>query len=119
MGPLGAWEALWEDGHDRSGEGHQCRPQGLGLLGQRRALACAVRARRGVEAVRHLRAARFAQAVDETGALVGRRRDGLGGSQVATHPPREGPQCRARVLDRACGETQSDGDAMRTGAHPS
>ena len=100
-------------------QGHEGVAQGLRLAGQGLDRAFAVRALVGVEALRHRRAAMFSQAVDETGELVGRRRDGCGGSQAATHPPIEGPQCRACLLDRACGETQSDGDAMRAGTHPS
>ena len=99
-------------------QGHEGVAQGLRLAGHGLDLAFAVRVLVGVEALRHRRAAMFSQAVDETGERVGRRRDGVGGSQAATHPPIEGPQCRARVLDRARGETQSDGDAMRAGAHP-
>jgi hypothetical protein len=100
-------------------QGHEGVAQGLRLAGHGLDLACAVLALVGVEAVLHRRAAMFEQAVDETGELVGRRREGFGGSQAATHPPIEGPQGRACMLDRACGATQSDGDAMRAGTHPS
>ena len=100
-------------------QGHEGVAQGLRLAGHGLDLAFAVLALVGVEALLDIRVAMLSQAVDETGELVGRRREGFGGSQAATQPPIEGPQCRARVLDRACGETQSDGDAMRAGAHPS
>jgi len=55
-----AWEALWEDGCDRSGpgavlslrrEGHQCIPQRLGLLRHRLDLALVVLRFIGVHAL--------------------------------------------------------------------
>ena len=74
-------------------EGHQCIPQGLGLLGHRRDLACTVLRFIRVEALLDISAPVLQQAIDEPREFVRRRRDGLWGCQGALssaerRPPR-------------------------------
>lgn len=86
--------------------------QGVRLAGHGLDLAFAVLVLIGIETLLDRGAAMFSQAVDQPGELVRCRRDGLGGAQAAPQPPKEGPQGRARVVDRACGEAQGQGDAL-------
>jgi hypothetical protein len=99
-------------------EGHQCIPQGLGLLGHRRDLAFAVLRFVGVEALLDVCAAVLQQALDQTSQLVCGGRDGFWGAEACFHPPQEGSQGTLRLVQSPGGEAQGDGDAMRPGAHP-
>ena len=99
-------------------EGHQCIPQGLGLLGHRRDLAFAVWRFVGVEALLDVRTPVSQQALDQTSQLVGGGREGFWGAEACFHPPKEGSQGTLRVVQSPGGEAQGDGDTMRPGAHP-
>ena len=63
-------------------------------------------------------AAVLQQARDQTSQRVRGGREGFWGAESRVHPPTEGSQGTLRVVHTACGETQGDRDAMRTGAHP-
>jgi hypothetical protein len=89
------------------------------LAGHGLDLACAGLVLRGIETLRDRGAAMFEQAGDQPGERVRCRREGLGGAQAAPQPPQEGPQGRARVVDRACGEAQGQGHALCARAHAS
>ncbi len=90
-------------------EGPQRVAQGRRWADDRLNCACAGRARVGVEALRHRGTPVWSQAVDHAGVRGGWRGDGVGGSQSAAPPSREGAQRRARVEDRTCGETPRAG----------
>jgi len=100
------------------GEGHQCIPQGLGLLGHCCDLAFAVLRFVGVEALLDVSTPVLQQAIDQTTQLVCGGRDGFWGAEACFHPPKEGSQGTLRVVQSPGGEAQGDGDAMRPGAHP-
>jgi hypothetical protein len=100
------------------GEGHQCIPQGLGLLGHCCDLAFAVLRFVGVEALLDVSTPVVQQALDQTSRLVCGGRDGFWGAEACFHPPQEGSQGTLRVVQSPGGEAQGDGDAMRPGAHP-
>ena len=82
-------------------------------------LAFAVLALIGIEPLLDRGAAMFSQGVDQPSALVRRRRDGLGGAQSAPQTPKEGSQGGVRLVDRARGEAQGQGHALRPRAHAS
>lgn len=58
------------------------------------------------------------QVLDQSSTLVRRGRDGLGGAESSLQTPKAGAQGTLRVVETAGSETQGDGDAMGTRAHP-
>ena len=100
------------------GAGHQGIPQGLGLRGHCRDLACAVWRFVGVEARVDGRTPVSPQALDQTSQLVCGGRAGFWGAETCLHPPNEGSHGTLRVVQRAGGAAPGDGDTMRPGAPP-
>jgi hypothetical protein len=103
--------------HLGGAQGHQRVAQGLCLAGHGLDLAFAVLALAGLAALLGSGTAVFSQAVDQPRALMGRRRNGFGGSQLAAQAPLAGSQRRARLVNRARGEAQGHCHAMGAGAH--